>query len=130
MGQQDCATGGYQTSKNALSQQSASRVSCQAISVPQTWWHEAPSQLRVSAEKRTGREGYYHERNRSSEMGKGTMFGINYSDCSNREQGQLEEVLHWKHYVACPVAAAAEMLGLASCTPGQLVFLAAEMELL
>lgn len=42
------------------------------------------------------------------------------------ELGQLEEVL--PHYVACPVAAAPEMLGLASCTPGQLVFLAAEME--
>lgn len=30
-------------------------------------------------EKGTGRESYYHERNRSSEVGKGTVFGINYS---------------------------------------------------
>lgn len=61
-------------------------------------------------------------------MGKGIVAGFNYSLMLQHGVGPARDVTAGKNNVACPVAATPEMLGLASCTPGQLAFLAAEME--
>lgn len=45
------------------------------------------------------------------------------------ELGQLEEMLLLETLCCLSCGSSTRMLGLASCTPGQLVFLAAEMEL-